>query len=426
MLVRKMRGRTRSSRAALVTAAMTAAVAAVATACGSGGATSAVEATAQSCSTGVTDDEITVGILFPDTGLLSPQFTGYRFGIEARLAAANAEGGVDGRKITTVWRDDRFTELGNLEATQDLLREDVFAILEYTAFSERSATLLHDEGVPVLGVADSGTWAANDNMFPLAYQLDDNDATTTLGAFIRAQGGTTAAIVSTPITASARLYAEGARKSLSAAGIRIVYQDANAEAYSPESVERIIRSGADSLVSLVPADFYTAILAEASRVGRPYTVAISPLTYDANLLNTETARALAGTYSPVGFQVIERNQAAQQAYLTAMTTYAPQMQPATQLSSIYGYIAADMFLRGLQTQDGCPTRAGFIQGLRGVTDYDGAGLLNQKIDFSAAERLVDVCTDFIRVAPDGDAFEPVGAGPLCGEPVRGAASTGAG
>lgn len=416
LVLGKRFGRRQSAGAAVVTAVMTTVMA---TACGSGGSTS-VEATAETCSPGVTDDQVTVGILYPDTGLLSSEFTGFRFGVEARLKAANAAGGVDGRQITTVWRDDRFTPAGNVQAARDLLRDNVFAVLEYTAYSQESAGLFHEEGVPVLGVADEPIWADNSNMFPLAYLLDDSDATTTLGAFVSAQGGTSAAVVATSITTSARLYAEAARRSLEAAGVRVAYMDTNATTYSPQLVDRIVRSGADSIISLAPFDIYTAALAEASEAGRPFTVAVSPIAYNASLLNTETARALAGTYAPVGFTAIERKLPAQTSYLSAMSTYAPEMQPATQLSSIYGYIAADMFVRGLQTQDGCPTRASFVQGLRGITSYDGAGLLNQKIDLSAPERAMDPCTDFVRLSPGGDAFEPVGTGPVCGQPLRAA------
>lgn len=410
--------RTRLLAAALVTAALAAA-------CGSS-ESSGVDAAASPCAPGVTDDEVNVGIVYPDTGVLSAQFTGYRFGIEARFAEANAAGGVGGRQISTIWRDDEFDSAGNLQAARELLRENVFAVLEYTAHSEQSTPLLHDKGIPVVGVADQAAWGDNDNMFPLAYQVDDTDATSTLGDFVRAQGGTRAALITTTITESSIMYAQNARRSLEAAGIPVVFADTNATVSSPEAVQRIVGSGADTLISLASLDLYSGAVTAAAAANRPFKVALSPITYDAHLLNTQIARALAGTYSTVGFSAIERNLPAHRAYLTAMTTYAPEIQPPTQLSSIYGYITADLFLRGLQAQQGCPTRESYIRGLRGVTDYAAGGLLNQPVDLSAGKRTVDLCTDFVRVSAAGNAFEPVGPKPLCGQVISGAAQGGAG
>lgn len=418
VLRKRLEGRRGRARAAAATAAVAAMTATMATACGSASPTSAV-ASPRACAPGVTDTEIKFGILYPDTGLMATQFTGFRAGIDARIDAANAEGGVGGRQVTTVWRDDEFSATGNMRAAQELLRDGVFAVAEYTGYSGASASLLRESGVPVLGVADDDSWSTNPNMFPVAYLLDGNETTTTLGQFIRSQGGTTAAIIASSVTESARVYSEGARRSLEAAGIRIAYLDLDASTHSSDAVARIVRSGADSIVSLAPFDLYTGVLAAASQAGRPYRVAVSPITYDANLLNTSTGRALAGTFAPVGYTVLERRQAPQQAYLNTMTTYAPEMQPVSQLSSVYGYIAADMFLRGLRAQDGCPTRDGFIQGLRGITDYDGAGLLTQRVDLSATDRGVDLCSDFVRLSDAADAFEPVGTGPLCGQPLGG-------
>ncbi len=405
--------RTRLLAAALVTAA-------VAAACGSG-ESSGVDATASPCAPGVTDDEVNVGILYPDTGVLSAQFTGYRFGVEARFAEANATGGVGGRQVSTIWRDDRFDAAGNLQAARDLLRENVFAVLEYTAHSEQSTPFLHDKGIPVVGIGDQAAWADNDNMFPLAYQVDDTDATSTLGDFVRAQGGTRAAIITTAITESAVMYAQNARRSLEAAGIPIVFADTDASSAgsSPEAVARIVGSGADTLISLASPDLYTGAVTAAAAANRPFKVALSPITYDTQLLNTPTARALVGTYSTVGFSAIERNLPAHRAYLAAMTTYAPEIQPPTQLSSIYGYITADLFLRGLQAQQGCPTRESYISGLHGLTHYDAGGLLNGPVNLAAGQRTVDLCTDFVRVAATGSAFEPVGAKPLCGRVIGG-------
>jgi branched-chain amino acid transport system substrate-binding protein len=99
--------------------------------------------------------------------------------------------------------------------------------------------------------------------------------------------------------------------------------------------------------------------------------------------------------------------------LDAMTRYAPQIQPPTQSSVMVGWLAADMFIRGIQGAGDCLTRERFIHNLRAVSDYNGGGLLAQPVDFARTATELSTCYQFLQISADGRRFIPE-SGLRCG------------
>ncbi len=385
-------------------------------ACSFGGPSDASQASG-TCAPGVTDNSIKVGLLYPDTGVMGTQFSGYRAGVNARISAQNAAGGVNGRKIDYVWEDDESDPRGNLQGARTLVNEGAFAVLEYTSFSQGSGQYLDDQHIPVVGVADQPFWGDHDNMFTYTFVTDAGRSTTTLADFVRQQGGTKAALIVTFLTEASKLYAAGVRQSLENAGIPVVQDDIDST-NATDVARKIIDAGADTVIAASPLDLYTGALDAAISAGHPIKVAVSAVSYDPRLL-APYGQKLAGTYSQLTFAALERNLPAQQRFLQAMAAYSPEIQPAGQQSAIAGYINADLFIRGLKTQHGCPTRASFMTGMRSITDYDADGMMVQKINLTADHGQLDRCSDFVRIAATGDRFEVVNPQPLCGQRIGG-------
>ncbi|WP_261567511.1 ABC transporter substrate-binding protein [Frankia gtarii] len=382
-------------------------------ACSSGGVSDASQKGA--CAPGVTNDSIKAGILYPDTGVMGTQFSGYRAGVTARFAEQNAAGGVDGRKINYIWQDDQSDSGGSLQGARTLVGEGAFAVLEYTSFSQGSAQYLDDQHIPVVGVADQPLWGDHDNMFTYTFVTDAGRSTTTLADFVRQQGGTKAALVVTYLTEASKLYAAGVRQSLENAGIPVIQDDIDST-NATDVARKIIGAGADTVIAASPLDLYTGVLDAAVSAGHPVKVAVSAVSYDPRVVAAYGKR-LVGTYSQLTFAALERNLPAQRRFLQAMAAYSPEIQPAGQNSAIAGYINADMFIRGLKTQQGCPTRESYMRGMRSITDYDADGMMVQKINMTADHGELDRCSDFVRIAPTGDRFEVVNPQPLCGQRI---------
>jgi hypothetical protein len=97
-----------------------------------------------------------------------------------------------------------------------------------------------------------------------------------------------------------------------------------------------------------------------------------------------------------------------------MRKYSPHLDPAADQVALTGWIVTDMALAGLDRAGPCPTRAEFIAALRALDDYDADGLLAAPVDFEAGFGQLTTCYSFVRVTPDGTAFEIVGPVPYCG------------
>ena len=88
--------------------------------------------------------------------------------------------------------------------------------------------------------------------------------------------------------------------------------------------------------------------------------------------------------------------------------YAPQLG---------AHITADMLLRGREEAGPCPTRQGFVEGLRAVDGHTAGGLIGST-DFDADFRQRGRCYAFTRVNAAGDGFEVIDPN-FCGTRIAG-------
>ena len=147
--MRKRRGLQQGAVALVVGVLTTAGLAGIAT---SGGAAAANE-------TGVTDKEITVGYIFSETGVAGSTFKNADKAFQARIDRANAEGGVNGRKIVTEIIDDgRRGEQPAPRRRTSCENRDVFAVVNNSSFGFLSYRFLLEQGVPMIGGGFDGTY----------------------------------------------------------------------------------------------------------------------------------------------------------------------------------------------------------------------------------------------------------------------------
>ena len=91
---------------------------------------------------GVSSGEIRIGMANALTGPAAGLGTGVKAGAEAYLAKVNAAGGVHGRKIVLVSKDDGYEPARSAAATQELIEKDkVFALFGYVGTPTSSAAV---------------------------------------------------------------------------------------------------------------------------------------------------------------------------------------------------------------------------------------------------------------------------------------------
>jgi ABC-type branched-subunit amino acid transport system substrate-binding protein len=138
--------------------ALVASAALVLAGCGAGGrpAEGTSGGSGGGTTTGLTADTVKVGAHFPLTGVAAPGYSEIPTGTKAYFDWVNAKGGVNGRKIEYVVRDDAYNPTQTSQVVNQLVLQDqVFAVMGGLGTPTHSAVLdfLNGEGVPDLLVS---------------------------------------------------------------------------------------------------------------------------------------------------------------------------------------------------------------------------------------------------------------------------------
>ncbi|ADP80821.1 ABC transporter substrate-binding protein [Pseudofrankia inefficax] len=382
------------------------------TACGHPGASSA-----GACTTiGISGRQIHAGLLLTETGAFATSFPAFRAGVDARLEMANDTGGVNGRQITYSYEDDDSDPNLNGAAAHRLVEQQkVFGVMEGAVDGAGSADYLATAGIPVTGVGADPSWGQHRNMFATSYYLADGPSVSTWGDFVHREGGTRAALVDTAYSETAPIFSRQMSDSLQSAGVTVVLRAQVTPTITDFTrlVGQIKNAHVDTITGGVTPDILAKLLPALRAADVPLKVVLAPGSYDPILL-ARLGPLLAGMTTFVDFVPFELDTPAHRTFLAAMNRYSPQIQPPAQQSAVNGWLAADMFIRGLQLAGTCPTRAAFIQNLRAVHDYDGGGLLPGPVDFTTNLGQLNTCFDFVRTADDGRSFVPLKPSLVCG------------
>ncbi|MGY1716330.1 ABC transporter substrate-binding protein [Geodermatophilus sp. SYSU D01106] len=105
---------------------------------------------------GITEDTIKLGAHYPLTGVAAPGYSEIPTGVQAYFDYVNANGGVNGRQIEFVYRDDAYNPTNTSQIVNQLVLEDeVFAIMSGLGTPTHNAVtdFLNSEGVPDLFVS---------------------------------------------------------------------------------------------------------------------------------------------------------------------------------------------------------------------------------------------------------------------------------
>ncbi|MBK5215995.1 MAG: ABC transporter substrate-binding protein, partial [Propionibacteriales bacterium] len=158
-------------RAARIVTAVT--VASLVAACGAGGRSDDKKDGGQASDVGITDDTITIGAHFPLTGVAAPGYSEIPTGAQAYFDYVNANGGVDGRKIKYIVRDDGYNPTNTSQVTNELvLKDEIFAMVGGLGTPTHSAVVdfLNSEKVPDMFVSSGSLqWGDDPGSAPYTF-----------------------------------------------------------------------------------------------------------------------------------------------------------------------------------------------------------------------------------------------------------------
>ena len=138
---------------------------------------------------------ITIAMITSLTGEGASEFSQAPAGFNARIALQNAEGGVNGHKISGIVLDDQTSPTEIATAVQDALSKGAFGIVSDSPLFFLAAKYPNQQGVPVTGgFFDGPEWGTQPytNMFAADVGSVDPKypVNTAIGGFMKAHGGT--------------------------------------------------------------------------------------------------------------------------------------------------------------------------------------------------------------------------------------------
>jgi branched-chain amino acid transport system substrate-binding protein len=363
---------------------------------------------------GVTAKEITVGLVNPSSGSFGAQFGPYVDGVKARVYIANQAGGVHGRKIKLVIKDDAGDPSRSKTAFEQLSSSNVFGIIAGTFWIDAAAPDLAQKGIPITGWGFTPSYKKYPNMFgegPATATTDESIGADTIAKFARSKGATKLATfaLSDPfgppaVRVNAKAFERlGGKEVLSVLDLPLENPDFTA------IIQRIKDTGAD----YINAGFNQQIVVQfgkaMAQAGIHPKVALLGQGYQEDILKA-LGPAAEGLSFSLEFAPFELKLPAHAQYLKGLAKVAPGEPRGIQ--SMVGWLGAEAFIKGLEVAGDNPTRESFITNLRQVHNYDAGGL-EAPFDYATVQTSTEQCYFFVTV--HNGKFVPDGKKAKCGK-----------
>lgn len=346
------------------TLATAAAALLLATACNSAstGGTPAKAGDAKGTVRGVTADTIKVGGIVSMTSASGYSKKDTDLGARARYARANAEGGVNGRRIEYLGAEDDGQDPGrNLAAARKLVqREQVFAVAPMSSVTFAGADFLDAQAVPTVGWGTLPSFCGPRHLYGFNGCLVPTPGGTLnqtwpegLAAILGGAEGRSVALIAGDSDAGRfgiRTFTQGFK----AAGFELAYAKASVPATSLPSdwsayTKEILRSGPggrapDVVVSVMQTPYNIGLFTALKRAGYR-GVLTDPTDYDPGLLAKDATRqALDGVVVLLQFQPFEADSPAMRRFKADIRSAAGGRDVPLNLHMMTGYMSADLFL----------------------------------------------------------------------------------
>lgn len=336
---------------------------------------------------GVTSSTITIGYITSLTGIASSTFSDGEAGIKAAIDAQNAAGGVDGRKLRLIAKDDASSLSTDTTAAEELATSS-FGIVDFSAFTFAGAPALQKAGVPVTGTEfDGPEWGQQPytNMFsygPPSYTPYGGKyyTYTSIGKFLKSLGVKSLANLAYSISPSAVQAAKGVAAAAAAVGISDCYNDYSVGFGSTDftSDALAIKQNNCGAVEAPMVDASDVALAGALKdAGLNNVKTIFFTGYSQDVIDNPAANAsFQGAYVTAGINFTTPN-AGTKTMIANLKKYDPAYKGGLPDLGLYGsYMGAEVMIEGLKLAGKNPTRQAFISKMRKLTNYNINGILS--------------------------------------------------
>jgi branched-chain amino acid transport system substrate-binding protein len=248
-------------------------------------------------------------------------------------------------------------------------------------------------------------------------------ANSSVGTLMKQFGGTSAATAGYGISPSSSQSAKNFAAAAKHAGFKAPYVNTSIPFggvdFTATSLA-IKQSGADTVYGAMDNNSNFAMVQALKNADVPTKIVTFPTGLEPDIVNSPSWQTVQGVYFSYGFVPTQLNTSATKAFQDALLKYQGVTKANWPTFNVYeGWLGADLFIKGLQLAGQNPTRSAFITNLRGLTSYNGEGLLPQSYNYSTifGHDAPSTCTYYFK-AETSD-FKLVSTTPICGSPIPG-------
>ncbi|HLM95727.1 MAG TPA: ABC transporter substrate-binding protein [Acidimicrobiales bacterium] len=372
---------------------------------------------------------ITLAMITSLTGPGSSEFTTAPAGFDARIALQNAEGGVNGHKLSGLVLDDQTSPTEVTTAVQDAISKGAFGIVSTSALFFLAAKYPNQQGVPVTGgFFDGPEWGTppyNTNMFAADVgSLDPKyPVNTAIGSYMKAHGGTVLCSYGYSISPSSTRSAIGTMDSFVHAGGKEGELDTTIPFGSVDMTTAALvakQKGCNAFYAGLDDNSNFALATALKQAGVKPKIVVFPTGFESSVVGSPAWSDLQGGYFDTTFRPFQLPDAGTEQMAAALQKYE-HFKPGEfpNFSQYESWLGADLMIKGLELAGKNPTRAGVITALRNLKSYNGNGLLPESINYSNdfGHDLAKTCGWYMIAEKNG--FVPASSQPTCGTDLPG-------
>ena len=381
-------GHMKSSLAKRSMVVATLALAVIASACGSSSSSS----TTTTSGSGGSKTPIKIALISSITGSAAQQFGDAAKGFDARIAAENAAGGVNGHPIQGIVIDDQTSPTVIATAVQQAISDGVVGIVSDSPLFFLGAKYAQAAGIPVTGGAFDGTeWGTQPytNMFPsdVTPTSPSLPVSTATGATFKSNGGTVVGAYGYGISPSSTHAAYGAAKSSLNAGLKVGVLDVSipfgSEAFSTQALAAK-SAGVNAMTAEMDVNSNIALLTALKQNGVNPKVVDFATGYSDSLVNSTSWSTLQGVLFEFSFRPWSvpdtAGTTAQKSAFKKYEHFTSSQFP--DFAEEESYLGADLMIQGIAAAGSTPTPATVIKSLRATTAYNAEGILPTTLDYA--------------------------------------------
>jgi ABC-type branched-subunit amino acid transport system substrate-binding protein len=347
---------------------------------GEGGQLQAADVPRTASDVGITPDTIKIGQVTQLTGPVPGLFAGSVVGIQAFAAYQNSVGGVAGRKVEAIIRDDQFDATANRTATRDLIASTFALVGGISLYDDASAPDVEKSGIPDVTTAISRTRAQLPNNFAPGPNVDG--APTGQFVWLKEKHPEVVKAMASLYgdVPSAKVVHQAYRRAAESLGFAWVYD----RGYQPTETDytadiiRMRQAGAKALFLMsVDAKNVARILKAGQQQGwRPDVVFLGPSSYDTAML-TLAGGAAEGALVFQGYALYAGEDAGLVPEVKLFNQWVQRVKPGNVPDTFAAgaWLAGRLWAKAMAEVGPNPTRADVVAALRKIDDFDANGMM---------------------------------------------------